>query len=164
VVAAGTGFLIALYMGLFQVGLFSSVWDPIFGDGSRRVLTSELSHALVIPDSLLGAMVYLADVVTGSIGGADRWRTRPWVVFAFGIVIGPLGLVSVVLVIVQPVVVGAWCFLCLMTALISVTMIGPAMAEVLASLQLLKRARREGLPVWDVLWGRLAESERLVTS
>jgi uncharacterized membrane protein len=154
VAAASIGFLIALYMGLFQVNVIPVVWEPFFGDGSREVLTSDISYALPIPDSLLGAIVYLIDVITGSVGGSDRWRTKPWIVFAFGIAIGPLGLVSLALVILQPLAIGAWCTLCLFTALISIMMIGPAMDEVLASLQLMKRAKMEGVSLWDVLWGK----------
>jgi uncharacterized membrane protein len=154
VIAAGVGFFIATYMGLYQINVIPVVWEPFFGRGSHEVLTSDISYALPIPDSILGAIVYLIDVVTGSVGGSDRWRTKPWIVFAFGIAIGPLGLTSLVLVILQPVAVGAWCTLCLFTALISIMMIGPAMDEVLASLQLMKRAKREGVSLWDVFWGK----------
>jgi hypothetical protein len=41
----------------------------------------------------------------------------------------------------------------LVTALLAVLMIGPAMDEVLASLQFLKRARLAGKSVWKALWG-----------
>jgi hypothetical protein len=162
VAAASLGFFIALYMGLFQIDVIPMVWEPFFGDGSREVLTSDISYALPIPDSMLGAIVYLIDVITGSLGGSDRWRTKPWAVFAFGIAIGPLGLVSLVLVILQPVAVGAWCTLCLFTALISILMIGPAMDEVLASLQLMKRARKEGISTWDALLGRETKYKQLI--
>jgi type IV secretory pathway VirB3-like protein len=74
-------------------------------------------------------------------------------VVLFGVFVGPLGAVSVLLVILQPVLFGAWCTLCLLTALLSVLMIGPAMDEVLASLQHLKREKASGHSVWRAFWG-----------
>jgi uncharacterized membrane protein len=154
VVIALVGFLIAFYMGLFQVEVISNVWDPFFGDGSEKVLTSPVSEAFPIPDALLGAFGYVLDVVTGIIGKTDRWKTKPWIVILFGIAVGPLGLVSVVLIILQPVVVGAWCTLCIVTAVISIVMISPAMDELLASLQHLKRIKKSGRSVWKAFWGK----------
>jgi hypothetical protein len=43
--------------------------------------------------------------------------------------------------------------LCLVTAIISVVMIGPAMDEVLASLQHLRRCHNEGRSFWRTFWG-----------
>src|SRR5215211_312084 len=154
VVVALIGFLIALYLGLYQARIFSTMWEPFFGDGSERVLNSFISKALPVPDALLGAFGYVLDVVTGVIGKTDRWKTRPWIVILFGIAVGPLGLVSVVLVIFQPVLVGAWCTLCMVTAVISVVMISPAMDELLVSLQYLQRAKRSGHSVWKAFWGK----------
>ncbi|HEX6224641.1 MAG TPA: vitamin K epoxide reductase family protein [Chryseolinea sp.] len=155
---AMVGFFIALYLGLYQVDVVSSVWDPFFADGSKRVLNSPVSKALPVPDALLGAFSYFLDAVTGVIGGVQRWRTKPWIVVLFGIATGPLGLTSVLLVILQPVVVGAWCTLCLVTAVISIVMISPAMDEVLASLQYLQRVQRRGYSLWDAFWGRHLEN------
>ena len=153
IIIGAVGFLIALYLGLFQLRLIDDVWEPFFGDGSKRVLRSEVSRALPIPDGILGAFGYLLDVVTGIIGNTSRWRTKPWIVILFGIAVGPLGLVSVLLVILQPVLVGAWCTLCMLTAVISVVMISPAMDELLASLQWLQRVRRSGYSVWKAFRG-----------
>lgn len=153
VVIGFIGFCIAMYMGLYQLKVIDTVWEPFFGDGSKKVLTSELSRALPVPDAILGAFGYLLDVVTGIIGGTKRWKTMPWMVIVFGIAVGPLGLVSVLLVIAQPVTVGAWCSLCLLTAVLSVVMISPAMDELLASMQYLQRVRRAGASVWKAFWG-----------
>lgn len=153
IIIALIGFLIALYLGLYQLRIFPSVWEPFFGDGSVKVLNSSISKALPVPDGLLGAFGYVLDVVTGMIGKTDRWKTKPWMVIVFGVAVGPLGLVSVLLVILQPVVVGGWCTLCIVTAIISVVMISPAMDELLASLQYLKRVKRSGEPVWKAFWG-----------
>lgn len=78
----------------------------------------------------------------------------PWIVIVFGIVVGPLGAISVLLVIAQPVLYGAFCTLCLASAVISLAMIAPAVDEVLASLQRLRRVQLAGGSIWDALWGR----------
>jgi len=66
----------------------------------------------------------------------------------FGVAVGPLGAVSIGLVILQPALFDAFCTLCLASAAISVLMIGPALDEVLASLQYLRREAREGRSWW----------------
>jgi uncharacterized membrane protein len=161
VALAVIGFLIALYLTLYQVRVLHSVWEPFFGSGSQRILNSEISRILPIPDAALGALGYLADAVFGLVGSTRRWRTMPWVVLVFGLAVGPLGLVSVLLVVLQPVMFDAWCTLCLVTALISVVMIGPAMDEMLASLQYLKRVKKSGLSLWKGFWGYDAVRENV---
>ena len=154
IVIALAGFLIALYLGLYQLKVFPTVWEPFFGNGSEKVLNSSISKALPVPDGILGAFGYLLDVVTGIVGKTNRWKSKPWIVILFGIAIGPLGLVSVMLIIFQPVLVGAWCTLCIVTAIISVVMISPAMDELLASLQYLKGVKRNGGSAWKAFWGK----------
>jgi uncharacterized membrane protein len=147
------GFGIATYLALYQWQIAPTVWDPFFGRGSQVILSSRVSHVLPIPDAALGAFGYLLDAVTSLIGGRGRWRRMPWIVLLFGLAVGPLGAVSVLLVILQPVLFNAWCTLCLASAVISVAMIGPAMDEVLASLQHVRRAGARGRSVWRVFWG-----------
>lgn len=153
IIIAFVGFCIAMYLGFYQLHLIQNVWDPFFDDGTENVLTSKLSQKFPVPDALLGAFGYLLDVVSGSIGGIDRWKSKPWIVVIFGIAVGPLGLVSILLVIAQPVLIGSWCTLCLCSALISVIMISPAMDEFLASLQYLQRVKHKKLSVWKAFWG-----------
>ncbi len=157
---ACVGFLIAGYLALYQFRVITAVWEPFFDNGSVRVLNSRISHILPIPDAALGALGYLLDAVAGLIGGRGRWRTMPWIVVLFGLAVGPLGLVSVLLVILQPVMLDAWCTLCLVTAVISVVMIGPAMDEVLASLQHLQRVKLQGGSLWKAFWGMNDGTER----
>lgn len=153
VVVALIGFAIAGYLSLYQLGIVSTVWEPFFGDGSRRILHSWVSEVLPIPDAALGALGYLADAVTGIVGGRSRWRTMPWLVISFGVLVGPLGVVSVLLVILQPVLFDSWCTLCLASAVASMVMIGPAMDEVLASMQFLRRESERGRSTWRLFWG-----------
>ncbi len=56
----GTG--VAAYLVLYQLDLIGSVWEPFFGDGSRRILNSRVSHLLPIPDAALGAAGYLPEL------------------------------------------------------------------------------------------------------
>jgi uncharacterized membrane protein len=147
------GTAIATYLALYQMGVLSSVWEPFFGNGSEIILKSSVSRILPIPDALLGALGYVVDAASGIIGGRDRWRSMPWIVIVFGVAVGPLGMVSILLVILQPVLFHAWCTLCLASAVISVAMIGPAMDELLASLQYLRRERRRGRALWPAFWG-----------
>ena len=148
------GFGIALYLALYQWRVFETVWEPFFGDGSRVILNSRVSRILPVPDAALGAFGYLVDALSGVIGRRDRWRTMPWIVILFGLAVGPLGAVSIMLVILQPVMFDSWCTLCLGSAIISVLMIGPAMDEFLASLQYIKREKHRGRSVWCTFWGR----------
>lgn len=146
------GVAVAGYLAAFQLGVVPTVWEPFFGDDSRRILTSGVSRVLPIPDAALGALGYLADAVTGVIGGRDRWRTMPWIVILFGLAVGPLGATSILLVILQPVLFDGWCTLCLASAAISLAMIGPAFDEVLASLQHVRRVQRGGGSAWQAFW------------
>ncbi|SDJ92061.1 Vitamin K epoxide reductase family protein [Catalinimonas alkaloidigena] len=144
---------VAGYLGLYQLEVFPTVWEPFFGNDSRKILNSSVSDFLPIPDGVLGALSYLLDAVAGVIGGVKRWKTMPWIVIIFGMLVGPLGVVSIMLVVLQPVLFDAWCTLCLTSAFISVLMIGPALDEMLASLQYMQRVKRSGASFWKAFWG-----------
>jgi hypothetical protein len=66
------------------------------------------------------------------------------------------------LVVFQPVLFNSWCTLCLLSAFISVVMIGPAIDEVLASLQYLKRVKNSGVSVWKAFWGYKSVKEKII--
>lgn len=153
VVVALVGVAIATYLTLYQLRVIPSVWEPLFGNGSVIILNSYVSEMFIIPDAALGAFGYLVDAVAGAIGGPRRWRSMPWIVVLFGLAVGPLGFVSLLLVVLQPVMFDAWCTLCLASAVISVVMIGPAMDEFLASLQYLKRVKKADVSLWKAFWG-----------
>lgn len=161
VVLAMVGFFIAGYLTLYQIDAIPTVWEPFFGRGSVKILNSRVSHVLPIPDAALGAFGYLVDAVTGVIGGTHRWRRMPWIVIVFGLAVGPLGFVSVMLVVFQPVLFDAWCTLCLASAVVSIAMIGPAMDEMLASLQYIKRVRHSEASAWKAFWGMSSEVDKV---
>jgi uncharacterized membrane protein len=158
VALAMVGFCVATYLALYQYGVVATVWEPFFGDGSATVLDSRLSRVLPVSDAALGATGYLADAITGVLFGTRRWRTHPWIVVIFGVAVGPLGAISILLVIAQPVLYGSFCTLCLASAAISLAMIPPAVDEVLASLQHLRRVQLGGGSVWKAFWGRGAQA------
>jgi uncharacterized membrane protein len=154
IVIALLGTAVAGYLTLFQLRVIPDVWEPFFESGSEEILTSWVSQLLhPIPDAGLGALSYLVDAIAGAIGGTKRWKTMPWMVILFGIAVGPLGVVSVLLVILQPVLFDTWCTLCLVSGVLSVLMIGPAMDEVLASLQYLRSEAAQGRSWWRAFWG-----------
>jgi uncharacterized membrane protein len=153
--------VIASYMAMYQWRLVDDAWDPVFGEQTRNVLDSKVSEKmrlwLRIPDAALGAIGYLSEAVLGLAGSSRRWQYRPWMVILFGIDVIPLGIVSVVLVVMQGTVVGAWCFLCLVTAVISLLLIYFAYDEVWSCLLYLHRVwkrTRSKRAVWNTFWGR----------
>lgn len=144
--------LLSRYLAAYQLGYIHAVWDPFFGQGTVNVLTSKVSKAWPISDAGLGALAYTFEMLMGCMGGKTRWRSMPWMVTFFFILVVPLGLVSVVLVILQPLAVGHWCTLCLITAFIMLAMIPLAVDEVIAMGQFLKASVRNGKSFWRTFW------------
>jgi hypothetical protein len=116
------------------------------------VLTSDVSRTFPIPDAGLGAVAYMIGFLMGFMGDRRRWRTMPWMVTFFGILVVPLGVVSITLIILQPLAVGAWCTPCLIAAAGMLVMIPLTLDEVVAMGQFLVQARREGQPFWRTFW------------
>ena len=146
------GWLASRYLAAFQLGYIETIWEPFFGDGTVKVLTSDVSHMFPISDAGLGAAAYTIEMLMGWMGGKKRWRTMPWMVTFFFILVVPLGVVSIVLVILQPVAVGSWCSVCLFTALVMLLMIPLAVDEVVAMGQFLRTSARNGKPLWRTFW------------
>ncbi|MEO6192967.1 MAG: vitamin K epoxide reductase family protein [Thermoanaerobaculia bacterium] len=146
------GFFLSRQMTAFQLGHVPTLLDPFFGTGTQRVLTSDVSRAFPIPDAGLGAVAYMVELLMGFMGDKRRWRTMPWMVLFFGILVVPLGVVSVTLITLQPLAVGAWCTPCLIAAAAMLVMIALTLDEVVATLQFLVQARREGQPLWRTFW------------
>lgn len=153
VVALGwLGFFTARYLAGFQLEYSDAIPDPFFGDGTKNVLTSDVSESFPVSDAGLGAFAYILDVVMGLVGSTHRWRTMPWVVIIFGVLVIPLGIVSTTLVILQPLAVGSWCSACLLSGFITVAMIPFTFDEVLATLQFLKKKKQDGYGFWETFW------------
>lgn len=145
-------FFISRYLASWQLGYIDHAWDPIFGNGTVRILDSDVSRAWPISDAGFGAVSYMIESLSGFMGRQNRWRTMPWMVLMFGILVVPLGVTSIVLVVLQPVMVGTWCALCLTTALFMLMMIPVAVDEVVAMGQFMATTRRQGKPFWTTFW------------
>jgi uncharacterized membrane protein len=149
------GLGIATYLGLYQLGVIATVWEPFFGNGSHVILKeSGIARALPIPDALLGALAYLTEVIADCLGGESRWRTAPWAVLLLGVVATLLALGGVVLVIAQPMLYGNFCTLCLTSAACSALAFLAALGEIRAALGHLRREKAQGLSLRQALGGR----------
>ncbi|TFY97462.1 vitamin K epoxide reductase family protein [Ramlibacter rhizophilus] len=151
------GLLISRYLTAYQLGHIDSVWDPFFAggpdpkNGTEEIITSSVSEAWPVPDAGLGALTYALEILTGVIGARHRWRSMPWLVLLFGMMIVPLGAVSIFFIIIQPIWIGTWCTLCLIGAAAMVVQIPYSLDEIVATLQFLRRRRRAGKSVLLVL-------------
>jgi hypothetical protein len=140
------------YMAAFQLGYIDHVWDPFFTDGTLRVITSKISKNFPVSDAGLGALCYTLEFLLGWQGDSLRWAKMPWLVFAFAFLVIPVGIVSVTLIILQPVIVGAWCSWCLATAACMLLMMILTAGEFAAAVQFLKETTRKGDSLWQVFW------------
>lgn len=160
---AAVAVLIAAYMGLYEWGLISHVWDPFFN--TDKVLDSDVSHILRkwmrIPDAVLGAFAYIGDIIFALAGSTRRWQDRPWLVMLFGLNVVPVGIVSAILVFMQGTVVGYWCFLCFITASISIILIFLAHREIWASVRFLRAVwiqNKSMKLLWNTFWGKASQA------
>jgi uncharacterized membrane protein len=129
------GFLIARYLTAYQLGQIGAIWEPFFSGGAGKngtefIITSDVSRAWPIPDAGLGAASYMIEALMGAMGTAKRWRTMPWMVTFFFILVVPLGGVSIFFIIIQPIVIGTYCTLCLMAGVAMLLMIPLTLDEV----------------------------------
>ncbi len=146
------GFLISRYLAAHQLGYVAHAWDPFFGDGTDKVTGSAISKSFPISDAGFGSVAYVLEVLTGFMGDRARWRTSPWIAVMSAMLVLPLGVTSIVLVITQPVVVGAWCGLCLISAAALLTSVPLAVHEAIAVGQFLLAAKTQQKNLWQVFW------------
>lgn len=150
IVLAFIGLYVSRYMTAYQLGHIDGVWEPFFAgtrpglNGTEDIITSSVSEAWPVPDAGLGAVTYLLEILVGLMGSARRWRTMPWVVILFGILIVPLGVVSITFIIIQPIVIGTWCTLCLIGAAAMLLQIPYSLDELVATCQFLYRRKKAG--------------------
>lgn len=146
------GFFFSRFLAAYQLGYLEWAADPFFGGGTVEILTSDVSRSFPVSDAALGASAISLEALMGFMGGTSRWRTMPWMVTFFGILVVPLGVAHVVLVILQPVAVGTWCTFCLATAFLMLLMIPLAVDEVVAMTQFVLRRSEAGRSTWEVFW------------
>ncbi|NCC21879.1 MAG: NAD-dependent epimerase/dehydratase family protein [Alphaproteobacteria bacterium] len=154
IMLAFLGFFISRYMCAYQLGHIDAVWEPFFAgakddpqNGTEEIITSSVSEAWPVPDAGLGAMTYALEILTGFIGGTARWRTIPWLVMLFGVMIVPLGVVSIFFIIIQPIMLGTWCSLCLIAAAAMLIQIPYSVDELVATSEFLYRRKKKGRSV-----------------
>lgn len=154
IIALGAiGFVISRVLAAYQLGHIETVWEPFFAgqdtlNGTEFIITSDVSKAWPVADGGLGATTYMFEVLMGIMGGRARWRTMPWMVLLFGFVVVPLGVVSIYFIIIQPIVIGTYCTLCLLAALAMLIMIPYSLDELVAMGQFLVQNTRRGRPFW----------------
>jgi hypothetical protein len=141
------GFFLARHMAAYQLGHIDAIPDPFFENGTATVITSDVSHAFPVADAGLGASAYMLEALMGIMGDRRRWRTMPWMVFAFFVLVVPLGFVSILFIIIQPIVIGTWCSYCLLAALFMVVMIPYSLDEMVASGQFMRESLRDRKPL-----------------
>jgi nucleoside-diphosphate-sugar epimerase len=133
------GLLISRMLTAYQLGHVDAAWEPFFmgnpadpKNGTEEIITSDVSKAWPIADAGLGAVSYMLEILMAVMGGRDRWRTMPWMVTFFGILVIPLGVISIYFIAIQPVVIGTWSTPALIAALAMLVMIPFALDEVIA--------------------------------
>ena len=153
IVLAVVGLLVSRYLSNYQLEQIDGVWEPFFtGDpvnprnGTEEVITSSVSEAWPVPDAAVGGYTYALEILTGIVGTQRRWRTMPWLVVLFGLMIAPLGVTSIFFIIIQPIVIGTWATLTLIAAAAMLIQIPFSLDELLATIQFLRRRARAGRP------------------
>ncbi|GGI90118.1 vitamin K epoxide reductase family protein [Legionella impletisoli] len=159
IILAFIGLFISRYMAAYQLGHIDNVWDPFFAgylpdakNGTEEIITSYVSEAWPVPDAGLGATVYVLEILTGIIGGSSRWRTMPWLVLLFGIMIVPLGVVSITFIVIQPILLNTWCTLCLIAAVAMLIQVPYSFDELVATSTFLWRRWKAGRPLLLILF------------
>ena len=151
VLLALAGLYVSRYLAAYQLGHVDGVWEPFFAgspddpkNGTEEIVTSWVSEAWPVSDAAVGGYTYMLEVLTGVVGSRERWRTMPWLVVAFGMMIAPLGVVSIFFIIIQPILLGTWSTLALAAAAAMLIQIPYSLDELVASLQFLRRRAQAG--------------------
>jgi hypothetical protein len=152
ILLAVVGLLVSRYLTAYQLGAIDNVWEPFFSgtidgkNGTEQIITSDVSKSWPVADAGVGAMTYALEILVGAIGSARRWRTMPWLVVLFGIMIVPLGAISIFFIVIQPIVIGTYSTLALIAAAAMVWQIPYSLDELVATYQFLRRRHQAGQP------------------
>jgi nucleoside-diphosphate-sugar epimerase len=151
IVLALIGLQVSRYLAAYQLGHIDSVWEPFFmgaadnpRNGTEEIITSSVSKAWPVSDAAVGGYTYILEILTGIVGSRMRWRTMPWLVILFGLMIAPLGITSIFFIIIQPIVIGTWSTLALFGAAAVLVQIPYSLDELLATLQFMRRRVKAG--------------------
>jgi nucleoside-diphosphate-sugar epimerase len=145
------GLYVSRYLAAYQLDHVPGVWEPFFGgsaadprNGTEEIITSSVSKAWPVSDAAVGGYTYLLEILTGIVGSRTRWRTMPWLVLLFGLMIAPLGITSIFFIVIQPIVIGTWSTLALIAAAAVLVQIPYSLDEMIATLQFLRRRVNAG--------------------
>ena len=151
ILLALVGLQVSRYLAAYQLGHVEGVWEPFFmgsaGDprnGTEEIITSQVSEAWPVSDAAVGGYTYALEILTGIVGSRMRWRTMPWLVLLFGLMIAPLGVTSIFFIVIQPIVIGTWSTLALIGAAAMLVQIPYSLDELLATLQFMRRRAKAG--------------------
>ena len=152
------GLYVSRYLAAYQLGHIPGVWEPFFAgsavdprNGTEEIITSSVSKAWPVSDAAVGGYTYLLEILTGIAGSRTRWRTMPWLVLLFGLMIAPLGITSIFFIVIQPLVIGTWSTLALIAAAAVLIQIPYSLDELIATLQFLRRRASAGQNLLRVL-------------
>jgi nucleoside-diphosphate-sugar epimerase len=151
IVLALVGLYVSRYLAAYQLGHVDNVYEPFFDgspsdpkNGTEEIITSWVSEAWPVSDAAVGGYTYALEILTGAVGSRARWRTMPWLVVLFGLMIAPLGVVSIFFIVIQPILLGTWSTLALLAAAAMLVQIPYSLDELLASVQFVRRRVRAG--------------------
>lgn len=151
IILALVGLYVSRYLAAYQLGHIPDVWDSFFSgspsdprNGTEEIVTSPVSTAWPVSDAALGGYTYLLEILTGIVGSRARWRTMPWLVILFGLMIAPLGVVSIVFIIIQPIVISTWSIIALIGAAAILVQIPYSLDEMIATFQFMRRRMKAG--------------------
>ena len=168
ILLAVVGLEISRYLAAYQLGHIDGVWEPFFAgsledpqNGTEEIITSHVAQAWPVSDAAVGGYTYALEILTGIVGSRARWRTMPWLVVLFGLMIAPLGVTSIFFIVIQPILLGTWSTLALVGAAAMLIQIPYSLDELLASLQFMRRRARAGRSWLRVLlFGDTDDGER----
>jgi len=151
ILLALVGLQVSRYLAAYQLGHVDGVWEPFFmgsaadpRNGTEEIITSHVSQAWPVSDAAVGGYTYVLEILTGIVGSRMRWRTMPWLVLLFGLMIAPLGITSIFFIVIQPIVIGTWSTLALIGAAAMLIQIPYSLDELLATLQFMRRRVKAG--------------------
>ena len=151
ILLAVVGLEVSRYLAAYQLGHVDGVWEPFFAgspadpkNGTEEIITSDVSEAWPVSDAAVGGYTYALEILTGIVGSTARWRTMPWLVILFGLMIAPLGVVSIFFIVIQPIWIGTWSTLALIGAAAVLVQIPYSLDELVAACQFLRRRAQAG--------------------
>lgn len=151
ILMALSGVYISRYLAGYQLGHIPTVWEPFFAgspddprNGTEEIIMSSVAKAWPVSDAAVGAYTYLLEILTGIVGSRARWRTMPWLVILFGMMIAPLGVTSIFFIIIQPVIIGTWSTIAMFGAALILIQIPYSLDEIIATMQFIRRRATTG--------------------